>query len=864
MENNWNKKRIEALLNGDEKTREELICDFGPVIYTWIYYQIGADEQLTTEWTVRTFDQAIRNISNFNAAEQTLFGYLKQHARHTRDEGLAQQQMKAQRPWAWSQLPDDILYGLSRLRSESLQEKIIDNPYVHEMIQATLVELEQKDRELLIHRYSHLDSIEQISEEMSCPVEDVQDRLYRCRHSFRRVFFQIVSKANSGFAESNIAGEIDTLDMNLEKILSSTLPCLKLDEMKTDCIRQNIRQAIEERESAPSDHSTKKYYFVAVAAMIALMLLVGLYIATRKQAAEPSVPQTPKETVAVTETRPKEPDADKTQKSATDIEEEKLKMVFALGQERNLEALLEILKSGDFTSQAAAAYFIGKLGDPSAIPLLEQAEAKWYPEPSDDNRFAQAIAEILVRFPEAVPVVIPAEPEPNNVPSEKILPPATPLALTGTVNDSSTQPIPNAKMQLVANTLFSKNKNGRQIASAQTDTAGKYQFSETFEGAAFLACEIPSQEKASITRSLWKKKDTACNVNFGGRPLLTGAVFVDGDALLKQTLYLSDTLDIASASLEQETQTDSEGRFSFSGVPAGLYHLLNKGLDNQVRRLSMIEMPDREMYNADFNLETVSLTVTSESSEPNQIVPVEAVLVFDMDTPDNLAQTQGTVAEDGSVLFNRVIPGAYVLKIRVDDNIWIYQNVDVTDGPSEQVVQLSPLQPETALLTGRFLNASPVNLFLSSTNHQIHIDILPKADGTYELLDIPADVYSLATFVKGQLFEFMQVDLQFEPEMQLDIDPDEMVRSFSPLYVVPTDESGLILSGAQVWLSQGSEIITGASTGRGTFLAAPAGNYTLSAVYPGYPTQNLEVTLEPASLLAEPDADNTILVKMGD
>ena len=63
-----------------------------------------------------------------------------------------------------------------------LPEKIIDNPFIHEIIQATLTELEQADRELLIHRYNHLDTIENIAEEMNCPVEDVQNRLYRCRH----------------------------------------------------------------------------------------------------------------------------------------------------------------------------------------------------------------------------------------------------------------------------------------------------------------------------------------------------------------------------------------------------------------------------------------------------------------------------------------------------------------------------------------------------------------------------------------------------------------------------------------------------------------------------------------------------------
>ena len=83
------------------------------------------------------------------------------------------------------------------------------------------------------------------------------------------------------------------------------------------------------------------------------------------------------------------------------IDEEELKRVFELGKAGNVDALLEILKSGQFVSQRMAAPFIGNLADPSAIDLLLQAEEKWYPKALGNNPFAEAIKQILARHPDS-------------------------------------------------------------------------------------------------------------------------------------------------------------------------------------------------------------------------------------------------------------------------------------------------------------------------------------------------------------------------------------------------------------------------------------------------------------------------------
>ncbi|MHC5092320.1 MAG: hypothetical protein ACYSO2_00250 [Planctomycetota bacterium] len=870
MEKFWDNKKIRLLLAADTDTAEQFVQQFGPVIYTWIYYQVGADAKIATDLTGQAFAQGVKNLSNFDPTQETLFQWLKQQAAQSCEEGLGHLEIKPQRPWAWSQLPDEVLCGLSRFRLDPLDDKILDNPSVHEIAQAALAGLEATDRQLLAHRYCHLDTVENIAEEMNSGIEDIQNQLYRSRHSFRRGFFQLITSANSGFTESSDTGDIEVQEANLEKLLSTTTVYQPLDSNQINALRKQLLEAAEETaQSLPIETPQPRFIMAGVIIFIIACLISGTYWMLQNDGGD--APQS-----LVSKTDPprlsasEKPSQSKIkQTTQNDMDEEELKRVFALGQAGNVEALLEVLKSGQFASQAAAAHFIGKLADPAAIELLQQAEEHWYPESSDDNAFADAVEQILIRFPEAASAVSLEEVEPEVIikaveEMEPNQPALTTPNITGLVSDFSNQPIANAVVELTENPLFSNNSAGKNIGTAETDSLGQFQFSDIFDGAISLKCQIPAEGTKIITRSLWCKKDSICVLNIGGRPALTGTVIIDGRPLAGQTLYLSDTLDMIDASFKEEVVTDLQGNFSFLGVSPGIYSITNRGVDNRIHRLATIEMPQRDIFNVNLDIETVTVWL-DDVDEPEKVNRSNAVLVYAQDISENMNQIRAVVAEDNSMLFENVIGGAYVLRVQMDSGMWLQQDVEIEGGTVEQTVQLDPVSEETATLRGNFLNAAPIDLFLTTASQNIHLDIAPNADGTYELAAVPSDIYSLAAFVRGQLIEFTQIDLQNEPEMTLDIDPAEMMRTLSPLTVVVTDTSGIVLSDAQVWLTGtgGENLLTASSTGRGAFLAAPAGQYTLSVAHPKYPTINREIILKTSSLLAEPNIENTVLVQLG-
>jgi hypothetical protein len=392
-------------------------------------------------------------------------------------------------------------------------------------------------------------------------------------------------------------------------------------------------------------------------------------------------------------------------------------------------------------------------------------------------------------------------------------PPVTTPNIIGLVSDFSNQPIANASVELTENPLFSKSGTGKKIGTVETNPLGQYQFSNIFDRGISLTCRISTDGTRIITRSLWCKKDSICVLNIGGRPALTGTAIIDGRPLADQTLYLSDTLDMIDASFSEEVVTDQQGNFSFLGISPGIYSIMNRGIDNRIYRLATIEMPQRDIFNVNLDIETVTVWL-DDLGEPEQMNLSKALLVYSQDISENLNQIPAVVAEDNSMLFENVIGGAYVLRVQLDSGVWLQQNVEIESGMVEQTLQLDPVLEETATLRGNFLNAAPIDLFLTTADQNIHIDITPNADGTYELATVPSDIYSLAAFVKGQLIEFLQIDLQNEPEMTLDIDPAEMMRAFSPLTVVVTDASGIVLSDAEVWLTGtgGEDLVTASGT----------------------------------------------------
>lgn len=856
MEQYWNKKRIALLLYGDTDSLELFLSQYEPVLFTWMYYQVGADSGIAADLTARTLVLVLQQLKSFNpAGPSTMFQWLKELAKVSRDEGLTHWQLKPQRPWAWSQLPDPLLKTLSELRSEPLRDTAAANPFVQEIVQASLTELEQADRELMMHRYSHLDTPESIAQEMGLPIEKVNDQLYKCRHSFRRVFFQLISSVNPQFSESNTGTGIEVLDNNLEKLLRVTAMYQTPSEAQEQLIRERFFQTANQIAVASPGPKQYAYLKFTIPAAVVLLILAVLYWAwsdaNRPDEAASAVSESKgRQQAAVTKE-----DTAKPKTTQTDVDQEELKMIFQLGQEGKLEALLEILRSGQFTSQLAAAHFIGKLGSPSSVEALRQAEHQWYPNGPQDNPFAAAIAEIAQRYPgqvqktqEAVPsqpAVKPAEAAPNKDVG----------VIKGSVEDFSGKPIAGARLQVLTNPLLASQKS-KMVGQATTNNEGRYEIKQADEGTYFVQCTFAAEETSLVRQAVWSSKDLVSTCGFGNKVVLAGRISVNGRPLDGLKLVLSDSFDPEKAALRSETTVDAGGNYSFTGIRPGLYNLFSMNDTNKLVRIATIQVPDTDIASVDVSLQSTSLTVNYP--EPNDCSG--AALCYQFQSSPAFDEKQVKMTNAKTLVFDNVFAGSYVLKLKMKNGYTLQQMIEVGVGTTEEMVSIEPSAGSLVSIRGKLTGSVPSGIFLTSSDQRIHADLTPDAGGNYELAGIPAGTYVLACDLNGQLIELATLDLQGGPQIAMDFDVQQIITALTPLYVIVTDQDGLIVSNARVWLT--GDLSESRTTGKGAFLLTSPGQHTLNVVLDGVSSKSVEIDVKKALFSAEPSPENTFVIRL--
>ncbi|MHC4552262.1 MAG: hypothetical protein ACYSUT_05790 [Planctomycetota bacterium] len=859
MEQNWTKKRILMLQTGDQEALKQWLDDFAAPIYTWMYYQVTGEAELATEMTGKTLTNAWSQLDRFDPSVDTLYQWLKEIARQTRDDILLHRQTKPQRPWAWSQLSDKLLYSLSTLRSEPLPEEVANNTSIQELVQAALVEMGHAERKLMEHRYNHLDTADHIAEEIGESIEQVNDRLYRSRHSFRRVFTQLIQSENTGFTESGDTGETELLDTNLEKLISATAMYQSIGDLEKKAIYTEVlRTAAANRIEIAA--SNKPVIWGAVVGVLLLGIIVAAFLISsisKKRAAQPA-PET-----AVNQSD----DKTDTKKPAqtSQIDEEELRRVLSYGQSGNLSGLLEILKTGQFESQFAASHFIGELGDESAIGLLEEAEQRWYPNGPIDNAFANAIATIEQRLLDASDVTI-EEPDPNEpdtpvieTPKEPKPEPKPPVqAVIGTVTDPEGKEVADARIVLSQNPLTSPSPGRGILARIRTDETGTYRFPQVVDGPVFVDCTMGPRLSLSTRQAVFCERQKSRRVDFGNGVIVSGTLTLDGEAANEEILYLSNAMNPADATFRCETITLSDGRFILPGIPAGAYYLLYNTAENRIVPLQTIDVGQLDTE-ADINVDYHELTVAYTLKE-DELSPIitDVVLTYGPDVSDEFQQYP-LVADDEGNYFVSAPKGSYALITRFANDMQIFQDIELT---AEQTVTIEIPQGLTTL-SGQFTRLSLLPLWLSGNDEKLRFELRPEDNGLYALGMVPAGTYTLGTILNGQTIDFLQIDIQEDQRRQtLDIEPERWFQQFSPLYIIVCDREGNMLTDAQVWLTGGDEVITTRSTGRGAFLAVPAGEYSLHAAYPQLGSTEQVITVTPFPLLTSPNPANTFILKI--
>ena len=860
MERNWTKRKLTGLSQGDAETVRQWQSQYGRFVYTWLYYQLNRDESMAAMLTAQTLSQALREMSSFDPEQATMYLWLKDIAARQLGAALVREGIKTQRPWAWSELPVKALESLKRLRTEPLAPEVPGSGAVVEMVQATLAELSEQDRDLLVRRYTRLETVEHIASGLNLSGDQINQQLYLARHTFRRGLFCLIQAANSDVAEPAVSGGLELFESNLESLLRSVPAAATIASGNADQIKRAVLQTASEiaqnppmpAASTPAGKAAK----TALAAAGVVVLVLAIVWFGRGSGHTPAA-ETPGDLPSpAAEVKPSQSPVER---SHSTIDAEELKRVMDIGLRGDVAGLLNVLKTGSFVAQMTAAHYLGQAGDHSAIDPLLAAQAHWYPDDPQETPFSRAVIDILERLGSAP---TPDEPAIVETPSAaKPVPAKSPL-LSGRVIHYDKSPLSGVQIALHRETPTQVGGVGPAAFTATADSEGRYAFESLPEGLFVVSVRDLKRRIADSNRMMWAAENHTCTLDFGGPVSVAGTVVIDGSPLGDKLLLLSDAFFNPSQGVfTAETQTDSGGGFVFTGVPAGVYGLFSRTSANRWTLAGHVEVGAVDVM-VQFEQPTVNLLIRAEGL-PDSLRIVSVSLRYSPDSSDSLAEWAAVRTEMESVFeVNKILPGVYTLCVDFSNGVRTLRDTVVTTQP-EQEILLDEIPIGTAGLSGRFLSSWPEGLTLICAEPQMRINVMAEEDGRYALNNLPPGTYTLVASLNQTVVPYLEFGLFEDRPAVYDPDPAALAKTRSPLFVYVTDAQGRGLSGGQVWLTGDTGLFIAQPFGRGYRVAAPPGRYSLTAAFAGYPAYERPVTLAASDVRAAQSESNTHVVRLG-
>jgi hypothetical protein len=388
LKQNWSKSEIRQLREGNPVKLRKWIRDYGDTLFTWlmVHYPVSPDQ--ASERTVRIFETTFPQLSQYDPAGTSMYRWLIRQA-----ESLYPKETPP-RPQAAAQ----VLRALGSIGSAEIPDSLLEHPAVIGLVQAALTEMDEAERMVLLRRYHRIDPKASAELDPQFSSDSLGDHLVRARYYFRRHLLAWIYSLQSDIGEFSADSRINVFEKNLEKIFCSVPPVLKLPDTAAEELEKILLQQAQQTQAAGKSVapalSRKSIWIAAAAVLLVLIAVVSFFRRCRTETEPIPLPGQDK-----TIQKP-QPSANQTPPQNLSPEELKKYMarVFEAGSANDMEELLKALEEGPYPVQVAAAVFLGRIGDESAIGPLEKAARRWHPDPQEGNPFLTAIEQIEQRL----------------------------------------------------------------------------------------------------------------------------------------------------------------------------------------------------------------------------------------------------------------------------------------------------------------------------------------------------------------------------------------------------------------------------------------------------------------------------------
>jgi hypothetical protein len=392
-----------------------------------------------------------------------------------------------------------------------------------------------------------------------------------------------------------------------------------------------------------------------------------------------------------------------------------------------------------------------------------------------------------------------------------------------------------------------------RLGTATTDANGYYRVAALPEQMCYVRRNNPGGSLGVVRRTVLPENGKTIRLDFGGRPLLFGRVFVDGLPLSDTTVMLGDVTLPYWGVHKCRARTDPEGRFSFAGAPAGRYGIY---YEQPGKRGEWIKVAVVETHQEDMDLGVIpqsigQVRISLVPTEPNGPW-LQGLSVYLQGGTRFYAARSGTVTEPKDAnepyIVSNVLPGIYTATVRRLDRVRFREPIELQPGQQELNVKVTI--PEcTASICGRFFSDDQQSLTMWRSDEKVIASIIPK-NGQYHFSNLPAGDYVIGNTFMGNSAPLVEFRLAEGESKTLDLDTsDWWLRQMGTFAVQVVDSNGIPLTAAEIWLTGlGGSIVPVTSSSEGHSFVVQSGEYVLHAQCAGYQEAAKTVQVEAGSM----------------
>jgi len=377
---------------------------------------------------------------------------------------------------------------------------------------------------------------------------------------------------------------------------------------------------------------------------------------------------------------------------------------------------------------------------------------------------------------------------------------------------------------------------GALLATVTTDSNGFYRVPSLPEQLCYIKRKYNRSLNGVISRAVVPKNGSISRVDFGLGPVVSGRIEIGMMPLGNHIIKLCDTSSPYFGMYRSVATTDSDGSFTFDGVPKGLWSIYYEDPDMKGRWLKAATFTagenDIDLGLIGQNLRNVTVSVEYEQGAKKwDITRVSLKEGTNAWGPN--ARIMSKLAGPKQVYAAKnVAPGTYTVTLMRPDYVLLRETIELGAGDVNMTARVPRC---TAGISGRIVEG-PGRLTVWRKDKKIVGYIIADSQGNYRLDNLPQGHY----FVGGNMLIEAGVVLVFDlaagEDKIIDIDTSAISKGRTGLLrVVVVDENGVPLCGAKAWLVGYGGIVNPLTKSGGLydFLAEP-GSYTVHASWPGY------------------------------